>query len=219
MPIAPPEFLLKTLSRQLSGPSGLLGGVVARKLNKGNEAAITAAVDALELAGTEVVADVGFGGGLGLDLLLGAVPHGRVHGVEPSGSMIGRARRSHAASVDDGRLSLHEAVMQDLPMADGSLDGWISLNTVYFIPGDLGPAARELARVLAPTGRGVLGIADPDWMATQSFTRYRFNLRPVPEVVGALESGGLAVERREVDRDGPRFHLLVCRPAAGWRPS
>lgn len=215
MPIAPPEFLLKTLSRQLGGPSGLLGGVVARMLNKGNGAAIGAAVDALELSGSEIVADVGFGGGLGLDLLLGALPHGQVHGVEPSEDMLGRARRTHATSVDDGRLTLHQATMQDLPMADGSLDGWISLNTVYFIPGDLGPAARELARVLAPSGRGVLGIADPDWMATQSFTRHNFNLRPVPDVVGALESAGMTVERREVDRDGPRFHLLVCRPAAG----
>ncbi|NYJ01637.1 SAM-dependent methyltransferase [Nocardioides thalensis] len=213
MPFAPPDFLMKALSRQLGGPSGLFGKlVVARKLNQNNGAAIAAAVEALELAGTEVTADVGFGGGLGLDLLLTALPEGQVHGVEPSRDMLALARRTHEAAVRDGRLTLHEASMQELPMADGALDGWISLNTVYFVKGDLAPAARELARVLAPSGRGVLGIADPDWMAEQPFTRYNFNLRPVPEVVATFEEAGLAVERREVDREGPRFHLLVCRP-------
>lgn len=211
----PPELLIKTLSRQLSGPSGLLGRVVARKLNQNNGPAIRAAVDALELSGSGSAADIGFGGGLGLDLLLAALPDGEVHGVEPSRDMLARARRTHASAIEDGRLRLHEATLQALPMADASLDGWTSLNTVYFIEGDLAPAARELSRVLAPSGRGVLGIADPEWMASQPFTRYNFTLRPVAEVTGVLEAAGLAVERREVGRDGVRFNLLVCTPAAG----
>ena len=81
-----PDVLLRTLGRQLSGPSASpLGSLVARMLNKGNGPDIAAAVDALELAGSEEVADIGFGGGLGLVLLLEATRDGgRVHGVKPS---------------------------------------------------------------------------------------------------------------------------------------
>lgn len=206
--LALPAPLLRTVARQLGGPSGPLGALVARGLNKGNRSAITAAVETLELSGTETVADVGFGGGLGLALLLAAAPDGRVHGVEPSRDMIGRARRQHRGELDAGRLELHEGTLQGLPFADGFLDGWISINTIYFVP-DLAPAFRELARVLAPGGRGVLGVADPDWMAGLPFVEHGFTVRRVTDVVGSLEEAGLSVERRTLGERAP-YNLLVC---------
>ncbi len=206
-----PDVLLRTLGRQLGWPSGPLGAVVARMLNKGNRPTITAAVGALELSGTEEVADIGFGGGLGLVLLLDATRDGgRVHGVEPSPDMLKRARRAHHEEVAAGRLALHEAGMEALPIADGALDGWISLNTVYFIE-DLPPALAELCRVLAPAGSGVLGIADPEWMAQQAFIKHNFTVRPVTDVVAALTAAGLTVEQRTMQGPQP-FNLLVCRP-------
>lgn len=212
MPRVPvPDVLLHTLSRQLAGPSGPLGALVARMLNKGNRAAITAAVGALDLAGTEEVADIGFGGGLGLDLLLDATRSGgRVHGVEPAPDMLRRARSAHHEEVAAGRLTLHEAGMEALPMADGALDGWISVNTVYFVE-DLPPALAELRRVLAPAGRGVLGIADPEWMAHRAVTKFNFTIRPVADLVAALTEAGLSVEQRTMGSQP--FNLLVCRPA------
>jgi len=152
-----PEVLLRRLGRQLGGPSGPFGSLVARMLNKWNGPEIAAAVAALELTGSEEVADIGFGGGLGLDLLLHATGDGgRVHGVEPSPDMLKRAHRAHHEQVAARRLTLHAAAMQSLPISGGALDGWISLNTVYFVQ-DLRPAFAELRRVLAPSGRGVLG--------------------------------------------------------------
>jgi arsenite methyltransferase len=179
-------------------------------LNKGNAGTITAAVEALGLTGGETVADVGFGGGLGLDRLLAATgSDGHVHGVEPSSDMLARARRAHVTEMADGRLELHEAPMQALPLADGALDGWISLNTIYFVS-DLAPAARELARVLAPSGRGILGVADPQWMARQPFTKHNFTVRPLADVVAALENARFTVEHRTLGQ--MPYHLLVCRP-------
>ncbi|GAA3810086.1 methyltransferase domain-containing protein [Nocardioides panacisoli] len=214
MPRIPvPDFLLRTLSRQLSGPSGVLGGFVARMLNKGNAGVIAAAVEALELSGGERVADIGFGGGLGLDLLLDAVGQdGRVYGVEPSPDMLARARRMHDDDLESGRLELDETTMDRLPFPDEALDGWISLNTVYFIE-ELAPALAELHRVLAPSGRAVLGIADPDWMATQPFTRHEFTIRPVDDVAAALRDVGLDVEQRRVGGGARAYRLLVCSRA------
>lgn len=213
MPRLPiPNVVLRTLGRQLGGPSGPLGSLVARMLNKGNGPDIAAAVEALDLTGSEEVADIGFGGGLGLELLLDQTRDGgRVHGVEPSPDMLTRARKAHHEEVAAGRLALHEAGMESLPIADGALDGWISLNTVYFIE-DLPPAFAELRRVLAPSGRGVLGIADPGWMAQQALTKYNFTVRPVTAIVTALTAAGLSVEQRTRQGSAP-FRLLVCRPA------
>jgi arsenite methyltransferase len=175
--LALPDVVLRTVARQLGGPSGRLGELFARLLNKGNRPTITAATEALGLTGGETVADVGFGGGLGLDLLLAAVGEsGTVHGIEPSADMLERARKQRSEAVANGRLVLHEATMDALPLADGSLDGWISLNTIYFIE-DLAPAFADLARVLSPSGSGVLGVADPDWLASQPFAKHGFTVR------------------------------------------
>jgi len=105
-------------------------------------------------------------------LLLEAVgDSGHVHGIEPSPSMVARARKEFHSDVASGRLVLHETTMETLPFEDGELDGWISLNTIYFIP-EVSRSFTELARVLAPTGRGVLGVADPEWLSQQPFAEH-----------------------------------------------
>jgi len=203
---------LRTLSKQLGNPSGILGGVVAKKLNQNNRGPIAAAVDALGLLDDATVADIGFGGGVGLTLLLEASATSSVHGVEPSASMIARAERSFREEVTSSRLTLHLATMDDLPFEDGLLDGWISLNTVYFID-DLGPSLVELARVLSANGTGVIGAAEPEWMREQPFAQQGFNVRPIDDLVAQLEAAGLGVERTTAPYGGGEvpYHLLVCR--------
>src|SRR5262249_23665567 len=98
-------------------------------------ATVAAAVDALAPASGQVVADVGFGGGLGLALLLDRVgPAGRVHGVDLSRVMIGRARRRHRHAGADRRPVPHEAAMTNLPLAAASVDAAMTVNTIYFVP-------------------------------------------------------------------------------------
>jgi len=66
--------------------------------------------------------------------------------------------------------------------------------------------------VFAPAGRSVLGIAAPEWMAQQAFTKTSFTVRPVTDVVATLTAAGLSVEQRTRQGTAP-FRLLVCRPA------
>src|SRR5882762_10881626 len=64
------DRLLSTVAGQLGRPHGLLSPLVARLLNRGNERAIAAAVESAEIRRGSVAADIGFGGGVGLQLLL-----------------------------------------------------------------------------------------------------------------------------------------------------
>ncbi|WP_067978084.1 class I SAM-dependent methyltransferase [Nocardia caishijiensis] len=205
------DRLLSVVADQLGNPHGPLGKVVAFALNRGNKRAIAGAVDGTAAAAGAEVADIGFGGGAGLALLLERVgADGVVHGIEPSPDMIARARGTYAMEVAEDRLMLTEGTLTALPLPDASLDAAITVNTIYFLD-DLPAACTELDRVLRPGGTAVIGVGDPDGMARMPFTPYGFRLRPVAEVVGALSGAGFTVEQRTLPGPPFPFHLLVAR--------
>ena len=198
------------LARQLGQPSGLAGRLVARGLNRGNRRTIEAAVGALPDGRGAALADVGFGGGLGLGLLLARPNVAEVHGVEISTTMLDRARAEFAEDVAAGRLHLHDASMTALPVRAGSLDGILSVNTIYFIA-DLDGALSELARTLKRSGRVVLGIGDPQAMEGMSFTAHGFRVRPLEAIEDAIDRAGLRLnERRRVGGGRVSSHLLIA---------
>jgi arsenite methyltransferase len=206
------QKLLSTVAGQLGRPHGLLGPLVARALNRGNARAIAAAVDAADVPRGGVAADIGFGGGLGLQLLLDRVgADGVVHGIEVADDMLNRARSRFSHDVGASRLKLAHGSLTALPLDDASVDAVITLNTVYFIS-ELEAACAELARVLRPGGRAVVGIGDPEVMARAPFTPYGFTLRPVVEIVAALEQSGLTVEHHRLDdKPIPRYTIVGRR--------
>src|SRR3981189_2798878 len=131
------ERLLSTVARQLGRPHGILSPFVARALNRGNQRAIAGAVEAAHTPRGGVAADIGFGGGVGLQLLLDRVgDDGVVHGIEIADARFGGAVRS-------GRLRLASGSLTETGFQDGSLDALITVNTVYFIT-ELDAACAEL---------------------------------------------------------------------------
>ncbi|GAA5095500.1 class I SAM-dependent methyltransferase [Nocardia iowensis] len=205
--------VLSTLAGQLGNPHGVLGKGVAFILNRGNKRAIAAAVDAAAIAEGQTVADLGFGGGAGLSLLLDQVgADGTVHGIEISPDMLARASAGHPSEIAAGRLRLGEGSLTALPLADNSLDAAITVNTLYFVP-ELDAVCAELTRVVRPGGRLVIGIGDPDAMAKLPFTAYGFTLRPVADVIAALEKSGCAVTHRQLPNPPIPHHLLIATPA------
>ncbi|ORA68983.1 SAM-dependent methyltransferase [Mycolicibacterium insubricum] len=203
------ERALTALARQLGKPTGFAGRVVSRLLNRGNRSIVVAAVAAAGCVPGVRVADIGFGGGVGLELLLDC-DGTMVHGIEMSETMLAQAKRRFSDPILSGRLQLNSGRMESLPLDDSALDAIISTNTIYFVA-DLAAALRELARVLRPGGRLVLGVGDPHQMAKMPFTRHGFRLRPIDEIVQVIREAGFGqVDDRRVGAGDGAFHLLVC---------
>ncbi|RJO77034.1 methyltransferase domain-containing protein [Nocardia panacis] len=204
--------VLSVIAGQLGNPHGLLGKGVAPALNRGNAKAMAACVEATGVGSGDTAADLGFGGGAGLSLLLDRVgPAGAVHGVELSSDMLARATTRFAPALTAGRLHLASGSLTALPLDTDLLDAAITVNTIYFVP-DLPAACAELARVVRPGGRVVLGIGDPAAMAKLPFTQYGFALRPVAEVIAALEEAGCTVTHREIPNRPFAHHVLTATP-------
>jgi SAM-dependent methyltransferase len=202
------------VARQLRHPGGLAGHLVGAMMNRRNRRTIAAAVDALSPGPGAVVADIGFGGGFGIGLLLDRVGMpGHVHGIEVSTTMLSRAARHFRSEIADGRLTLHAASLTGLPLPNASLDGAITVNTIYFID-DLVRAFSELGRALKASGHAVVGLADPDWMRTQPTVNHGFRIRPVSTVIDAAADAGLIIDdHRRVGQGPDPYHLVVLRRA------
>jgi SAM-dependent methyltransferase len=105
----------------------------------------------------QVVLDLGCGAGT--DLLIAAQmtgPDGRVIGVDTTTGMLERTRAS-AVEMGIENVELHEALIESLPLEDGSVDVVISNGVIDLVP-DKDAVFDEIDRVLRPGGR--LQIAD-----------------------------------------------------------
>ena len=140
-------------------PAGRFGPEVYAAWRRSSLGEITEALEQrliLRLAGPlqgRSVLDVGCGDGT---LALVAARHGaaRVAGCDPDPRMIARARAQAARGAAPIELAVARA--QALPFADGSFDVVTCITVLAFVA-DAAGAVREMARVLRPGGRLVVG--------------------------------------------------------------
>jgi arsenite methyltransferase len=111
----------------------------------------------------ELVADLGCGDGVTVDVLAGQVGDGLVVGLDTAEEALRLAARRHGAGRG-GRVALARADLRArLPLRDGSLDGAVCHNVLESLP-DPDGFLREVHRVLRPGGRLVLSHPDYDTM-------------------------------------------------------
>jgi arsenite methyltransferase len=100
----------------------------------------------------ETIVDLGSGAGLDCFLAArGVGPQGRVIGVDMTPEMLERAR-GNAAKINATNVEFRQGEIENLPIADASVDVVIS-NCVINLSPDKPRVFREIARVLKPGGR------------------------------------------------------------------
>jgi arsenite methyltransferase len=201
------RWLLDHIVPQLARPHGALGQVVASLLNRANRSINLHVVGALDVTPGERVLELGFGGGVGLALLLAHEPQVRLSGIDPSREMLRRCQRRFA-----GQVRLVEGTVDALPFADASFDAVFGVNVTYFWP-DMPRALAEVLRVLAPGGKLVFGIRPPETLRRFQFEAAGHRVWDERQYVQAISVAGFveASARRMPDTDGA--YIVVARRA------
>ena len=205
----------KYLASQLRRPSGLVGKfLVAPMLNRRNAVLNDAVVQSLELEATDRVLEVGFGGGDLISRVLPLISAGHLIGADFSQDMVDVCTRRFAEAIGSGMLELVCASVEQLPLADGSVDKVGTANTIYFW-GDPSGAAAELHRVVAPGGRLVIGFAPRETLERLPVTQHGFGMYEPDEVRALLLGAGfddVAIKVIE-DPDGNDCCATAIRPS------
>lgn len=200
-----PAFVISQLGR----PRGVFGRVLAAALNRENLPLNLHMVGAIDTPPKATVLEVGFGGGVGLDLLLRHLPDARITGVERATDMLTLARRRFAAELRAGRLELLAASVEQLPFPDQHFDAACTANCVYFWP-DLDAGLRELARVLRPGARLVLAVNPPEVLIAAGFAAQGLNTLRADELAARARSCGFTeVRARRMPDPGRHGSWLV----------
>ena len=194
----PPRFI----AQQLSHPTGWLGRVMGRLMNGRNARQNSFVVERLALVPTDRVLEVGFGGGVTLPALLARAAF--VAGIDRSHTMVAAARARFAESVGAARADFREGTVEALPFADAAFDKACTVNTVYFWP-SLDAGFAELARVLRPGGRAVVGFLPKEHMDRMGMPADVFTPRRPEDVVAALQRVGFT-----------DVHVTRPRPTTPW---
>jgi SAM-dependent methyltransferase len=190
-------ILRRWLAGQFARPSGPVGKLligpwldrISRRMN-------ALALDALALQPGERFLEIGFGGGA---LLRSAREAGAaVSGVDVSKAMVERARG----------FDVHLASAEALPFVDGAFDKVASLNSLYFWADPKAPLA-ELARVVRPGGRLLIGFEPAAELRRYPGHVYGFRLFEVAEVRALMEGAGFA-ETSERWGKGRKPDLFCC---------
>ena len=136
---------------QCRRPRGWAGWLLARGMNRAHAQMTDWALSRIPVQDSRTVLDIGCGGGGALLRISGLASQAELHGIDYSPQSLSVAARTNSRLMEQGRLSLREADVSDLPYDDGRFDLAVAINSHYFWP-DLKGGLREIMRVLKPGG-------------------------------------------------------------------
>jgi SAM-dependent methyltransferase len=109
------------------GSLGRLGGIIMARTNQKCAAWV---IDLLGIQPNDRVLEVGFGPGVGIELLTNSVLGGYVAGVDPSEEMVEQAKARNVKAIEGGRIDLRYGSVESLPFEGSTFDKALAVNSM-----------------------------------------------------------------------------------------
>ena len=136
-------------------PVGLMGKLAGRLMNmvhKGQyRAIITRIKNRMDLPVNGIL-DIGCGGGIAIKEFAKQFPETTVYGIDHAAEMVALSAKTNRKAVAQGRVKLLQNSIEQIEIADNTIDIVTAFDTINFWP-DYDLAMAEIRRVLMASGR------------------------------------------------------------------
>jgi len=187
------KLIYKYIARQFGNPTGCGGKISTFVMNCLNQKMYKAVIEHLDIRETDTILDIGFGNGYLIRKLSSKYPQ-KLYGIEISQDMMNAATRKNHKKIEQGKIELKLANVQNLPFENSTIDKAYSINTVYFWQ-DIQQGFSEIRRILKPDGIFLNVIYLKEWLDKLPITRYGFAKFTIEEIEKATVESGLKIER------------------------
>jgi ubiquinone/menaquinone biosynthesis C-methylase UbiE len=147
----------RMLMRMFGRPQGILGRLGGIIMARTNQQCAAWVIDLLGIQPNDSVLEVGFGPGVGIQLLARSVSGGYIAGIDPSEEMVQQAKARNVKAIEGGRVDLRYGSGESLPFEDHTFNKALAMNSMQVWP-DAVVGLREMRRVMKPGGRIALGF-------------------------------------------------------------
>lgn len=184
------------LMRAFGCPKGFLGRLGGAVMARGNREMARRAIGLLDVQPGDRVLEIGFGPGVGIQLLAGAASSGWVAGVDLSEEMVRQATERNRSGIEAEVVELRQGSVERLPYESAAFDKALAVNSMQIWP-DAVLGLREARRVLKPAGGIALGFTRHSGQGKDGLT-------------DTLTAAGF-IDARVIDVDG-EFCVLATKP-------
>jgi ubiquinone/menaquinone biosynthesis C-methylase UbiE len=121
----------RLLKQQFGHPTGILGHVAGWIMALQNRDRTAWAVEQINANRDDHILEIGIGPGVAIQLLTEIVLDGYIAGIDISPVMIDHASTRNYPAIQNGRVDLRLASVEQLPFDDGAFDKVFAINTLH----------------------------------------------------------------------------------------
>jgi len=202
----------KELAKHLRQPDGEIGKEIGLQMNKSNKHICLNSNKILDPQNENHILEVGMGNGFFIKDLLNMADNLKYTGIDFSSTMVKEASLLNKTLINDKRVYLEEASIENLPFNDNSFDRISTTNTLYFWPHPVNNI-QELLRVLKPNGKLLIAYRSKSCMDQLELAKHGFEKYENQAVENLLRDAGLKnvlteiIKETALEFDGKVFQM------------
>jgi ubiquinone/menaquinone biosynthesis C-methylase UbiE len=197
------------LQKFFGRPQGFLGSIGGRIMAFTNKELNEWTLSLLNIRSSDRVLEIGFGPGIAVEKISNIIKEGIIVGIDPSEVMLSQAQKRNEVAISEGKVKLHLAEIENLPVFDETFDKIFSINSIIFWNQPI-KRLKDLRKLMKPNGLIAITIQPRSKEANNEIA-----LEEDKKLVQYLKKAGFSQIQLEVKEMKPV--LAVC--AMGVNPS
>ncbi|MEP6617447.1 MAG: class I SAM-dependent methyltransferase [Ginsengibacter sp.] len=177
------------IASQFKKPSGLFGIFSSNIMIKGNKDKYVKIIKDLDIQPGEKLLEIGYGPGVGLNMIAQKCPSCTIHGIDFSKLMYKKASKYNILFTDRGNMLLQYGDFLNTSINSNNYDKIFCLNVIYFW-NDLKEPFRKVLSLLKPAGTFYIFMADS--ASLKKAPDDVFNKYSIEQLVESLKSSGFS---------------------------